>query len=79
MRLEEVSVLGGVSLSLVEGQNLALSRVTERLEKLSPPPKHPPGLLHVVPQLVQVPGGAELRVEKPFPLLPEVFYWIHVG
>ena len=49
MRLADVSVLGEVSLSLVEGQNSALSRVTEGLEKLSPRPKHPPGPLHVVP------------------------------
>ena len=49
MRLADVSVLGEVSLSLVEGQNLALSRVTVGLEKLSPRPKHPPGPLHVVP------------------------------
>ena len=49
MRLADVSVLGGVSISLVESQNSALSRVTEGLEKLSPRPKHPPGPLHVVP------------------------------
>ena len=64
------SVLGGASLSFVESPDSPLDRVTERGKKVSVPPQHPPGLLHVVSQLIQVPRRLELGVEKTLPLTP---------
>ena len=49
-------VLGGTSLSVVESPDPPLARVTETGEKVGVPAEHPPGLLHVGSQLIQVPA-----------------------
>ena len=50
------SVLGGASLSIVESPDPPLGRVTETGEKVGAPAEHPPGLLHVGSQLIEVPA-----------------------
>ena len=48
--------LGGPSLSVMESPDPPLARVTETGEEVGVPAEHPPGLLHVGSQLIQVPA-----------------------
>ena len=66
------SVFGGSSLRLQKSSNPPLGTVTEVGKQVFLLGEHPPGQVHPVLQLLQVPRRLELGLDDPLPLSPEI-------